>query len=274
MKKFNYLLLLLLLVIPFLAEAKITVHGSVLTSKGKTPIVGAIIRDQTNDITTSSDVDGNFTISVDEGATISVSAIGYKPKNVKVKSENTIVYLSTSNDVGRHRFFSLTGGIMSVRHSFKDNMDLGLMGGSYWKNWGVYGRLSIPIAFSNSQREGKVGIVGTVGAIRNLTENVRLFAGTGFGFCLNGYDLDYAYPVGPGGYYPGGYYPNYSMDDNSFEWDTESPGCLGVPFEVGCQWNIGHINMLAGVQYMMNIQEPSAYYRCNLKIFLGVGYTF
>ena len=269
MKKSFYSILLILLFLPFVAEAKITVHGSVYSSKGKQPIVGAIIHDKDGQTTTSSDVDGNFTITVDEGTQLNISSVGYKTKTVKVKSENMIVYLSTSNDMGRTRFFAISGGMLSVDDSFKDNLDLGIMGGSYWKNWGVYGRLSLPIALGTNDRESKIGIVGTVGAIRNITNNVRIFAGVGIGFCLNGYYLDYAYPGYPGYYPPGNYY-----DSRTFEWETETQEIIGVPFELGVQWNIKHINMMAGLQFVMNTAKPSDLYRSNFKPFVGVGYSF
>lgn len=84
------MLAFLLLSISCAFAQKLTVKGTVLDETGET-IIGATIREKgvaTNGAQT--DIDGHFTLTVKQGATIIVSYVGYKTQEVKAAAQLTI----------------------------------------------------------------------------------------------------------------------------------------------------------------------------------------
>lgn len=57
--------------------AKVTTTGQVVDAKGE-PLIGVSILEVGTTNGTITDIDGNFTLSVNEGATLEISYIGYK----------------------------------------------------------------------------------------------------------------------------------------------------------------------------------------------------
>ena len=81
----------LLLLTAFLAQAQhIAVHGTVLAKSGGEPLIGATVICEAIQNGTTTDVNGNFTISVPEGATLKVSYVGYNPTEAKATPQMTI----------------------------------------------------------------------------------------------------------------------------------------------------------------------------------------
>ena len=74
------------------------ITGSVLADDGQ-PLPGANVLVEGSKIGTATDIDGQFKISVDEGANLIVSYIGYLEAKIKVTSKNsyTIKLQSSSN---------------------------------------------------------------------------------------------------------------------------------------------------------------------------------
>lgn len=75
------------------AIGKINVQGVVYGDK-HTPVIGAFVRDKANDNVTTTDIDGVFNLTVDEGTKLEIEAFGYDVKTVKVKSQYMEIRLS------------------------------------------------------------------------------------------------------------------------------------------------------------------------------------
>ena len=89
-RKIELLLAFLLLSISCAFAQKLTVKGTVLDETGQS-IIGATVREKgvaTNGAST--DMDGHFTLTVNQGATIIVSYVGYQTQEVKAAAQLTI----------------------------------------------------------------------------------------------------------------------------------------------------------------------------------------
>ena len=81
--KNNNLLLVLLLLVSGFTFAQQTISGLV-TDEAGVPLPGAtVVVDQTNDGTTT-DFDGNYSISASDGQSISISFVGYQTLSIVV----------------------------------------------------------------------------------------------------------------------------------------------------------------------------------------------
>lgn len=61
-----------------------------LSGSDNEPLIGATVRSLATNAGTSTDIDGNFTMSVPQGSDLQVSYIGYEPKTVKAEPSMTI----------------------------------------------------------------------------------------------------------------------------------------------------------------------------------------
>lgn len=124
-KSQSVLLLLFFLMVPFasaLAQA-ITAKGTVTDTAGE-PLMGVSIYVKGTSKGTSTDIDGNFTIQVNKGATLTFSYIGFLPKEVTVNSDAHITVQLQENaqmlqDVvvvgyGTQKKENLTGAVAAV----------------------------------------------------------------------------------------------------------------------------------------------------------------
>mgnify|MGYP002525165584 CR=1 FL=1 len=109
---------------------QITVKGHVKDATGE-PIIGATIKIAGAQQGTVSDFDGNFTLKVDQGATLNISYIGYQPVNVRATA-NMVVTLQDDAQVlqdvvvigyGTVKKSDATGSVMSVE---ADQLNKGL----------------------------------------------------------------------------------------------------------------------------------------------------
>lgn len=69
---------------------KISLTGKILAENDNTPLIGATITEKGTNNGTTSDVDGNYKISVSPGASIVASFIGYVPQEIKIDNRSTI----------------------------------------------------------------------------------------------------------------------------------------------------------------------------------------
>ena len=101
MKKLKFLILVFLMGITSVSWAQTNVTGTVLDEQN-VPLPGAnvVVKGTTNGVVT--DFDGNYSISVqDAGATLVVSYIGYRTKEVLINGNNTLnVQLEPDNGCG------------------------------------------------------------------------------------------------------------------------------------------------------------------------------
>ncbi|MBR1569305.1 MAG: TonB-dependent receptor [Bacteroidales bacterium] len=110
--------------IPMLfAQNTITVTGTV-TDAQKEPIIGAsVMQSGTTTVGTATDVDGNFTLVVPEGATLEISSIGFETRKVKATEKMNIVLVEDTEllnetvvvGYGVQKRESLTGSISQIR---------------------------------------------------------------------------------------------------------------------------------------------------------------
>ncbi|KAA0992859.1 SusC/RagA family TonB-linked outer membrane protein [Dyadobacter aurulentus] len=70
--------------------SKVTVSGKIIAENDKAPLIGATITEKGTNNGTTADVDGNYKISVSQGASIVVSFIGYIPQEVLVNNQSVI----------------------------------------------------------------------------------------------------------------------------------------------------------------------------------------
>lgn len=89
--KRTFLSALLLLIIAIVAQAQnITVHGTILSKTDGEPLIGASVVCESTGTGATSDVDGNFIISVPEDSNLKFSYIGYMPVELKAQPVMTV----------------------------------------------------------------------------------------------------------------------------------------------------------------------------------------
>ncbi len=92
----RYITLLYVALIAICATAQIKVSGTVTDSTGE-PLIGASVQTGTTGVTT--DIDGNYTVTVDPKGTLTFSYIGFQTQNIKVEGRERIdVVLSESSE--------------------------------------------------------------------------------------------------------------------------------------------------------------------------------
>ncbi len=101
----------------------ITVSGTVVDELGE-PLIGATVQQKGTSNGTSTDIDGNYTLSVSPKATITVSYVGYNTQNIEVNGRNVINVTMQENSAvldevvvvgyGQMKRSDLTGSVVSV----------------------------------------------------------------------------------------------------------------------------------------------------------------
>ena len=91
------LVMVLCLSFPALAQ-KITVSGTVTDPTGE-PLIGASVLVQGTSNGVATDIDGNYSISVDANGTLVVSYVGYETQNVAVGGQTTVNVVLQENSV-------------------------------------------------------------------------------------------------------------------------------------------------------------------------------
>ena len=118
-------LLILMSVFPLVAMAQgsaITVKGQVTDDQG--PIIGATVREKGTKAVAVTDIDGNYTIKVNPGATLTFTYLGYQNKEVNVgdKTQVDVVMVSDAQALsevvvvgyGQMKRSDVTGSVVSV----------------------------------------------------------------------------------------------------------------------------------------------------------------
>ena len=105
-----------------LAQNTITVTGTV-TDAQKEPIIGASVLQQGTTVGAATDVDGNFTLTVPEGAVLEFSSIGFETRTLKATTRMNVILVEDSEllnetvvvGYGVQKRESLTGSISQIR---------------------------------------------------------------------------------------------------------------------------------------------------------------
>ena len=122
MQRKHFLLLLCLAYVASLGAINIT--GTVVDQNAD-PIIGAAVMQQGSQNGTVTDLDGHFTLNIDEGKTLLVSYLGYKQYTTKVVASKTIYNITLEEDTrllddvvvigyGTQKRSDVTGSISSV----------------------------------------------------------------------------------------------------------------------------------------------------------------
>ncbi len=112
----------------FPAMAQFQVKGTVLSNGDDEPLIGATVMENGTRNGCTTDVDGNFVLTVKDGnATLAVSYVGFKSRNVPVKNRSEIIIRLDNDDqnleevvvvgYGVQRKSDLTGAVSSVSSS-------------------------------------------------------------------------------------------------------------------------------------------------------------
>jgi len=97
--KRTFLSAILLLILAIAAQARnITVHGTVLSKNDSEPLIGASVVCEEPKAAAATDIDGNFEISVPEGATLKISYVGFISTELPAK-EHMTVYLEENSEI-------------------------------------------------------------------------------------------------------------------------------------------------------------------------------
>ena len=94
-KFWTTLVMLMLFALPALAQ-KVTVKGTVIDQAGE-PLIGATVMEKGTTTGTQTDIDGNYEISVNPGATLVFSYVGYDPVEEVVNGRTVINVTMTEN---------------------------------------------------------------------------------------------------------------------------------------------------------------------------------
>lgn len=107
-----------------LDEEKVTLQGTVLDAITKDPLIGASIIDLSTKTGTTTDIDGNFELTVEQGSKLSVSYIGYLDKTLTINEAGSLeILLSQQTNLidevivvgyGSQKKSDLTGAISSI----------------------------------------------------------------------------------------------------------------------------------------------------------------
>ena len=71
------------------AQSSITIKGQVVDETTSEPLIGVSILEKGTNNGIITDIDGNFTLNVQPGATIVVSFIGYQPQEIVVGNQTS-----------------------------------------------------------------------------------------------------------------------------------------------------------------------------------------
>ena len=123
-KTYQFLMMLVMLLAPLTAGAQefMTVKGQVVDEHGE-PLIGATVQMKGSTGGGVSDLDGNFAIQVNKGATLVFSYVGYNTKEVKATPQMKVVMKEdnhTLNEVvvvgyGTMKRSDITGSVVSVK---------------------------------------------------------------------------------------------------------------------------------------------------------------
>lgn len=124
LKRVVFLAFFILIGVPSLfAQGKINVTGTVV-DKTNEPIIGATIKEAETSNGVITDLDGNFSLSVNRGATLQISYVGYQSQQVKASDQKLHIVLMENTKVldelvvvgyGVQKKSSLTGAVSQVK---------------------------------------------------------------------------------------------------------------------------------------------------------------
>ncbi len=95
--KFKLLLFSYLMIFGGLISAQVNVSGTVSSSDGD-PVIGGTVSVDGSSVGTITDIDGNYSLNVADGAVLVYKYIGYTTKRVTVDASNTVMNVVLSED--------------------------------------------------------------------------------------------------------------------------------------------------------------------------------
>lgn len=98
-RRLSVALMCLLMGIGLLQAQPITVTGTVTSASDGEPLIGASVRVIDTNVGAATDIDGNFTIQAEIGATVSFTYVGFITREVKVTGDRLDVALQENSEV-------------------------------------------------------------------------------------------------------------------------------------------------------------------------------
>ena len=98
-RRLSAALMCLLAGIGLLQAQTITLTGTVTSASDGEPLIGASVRVIETNAGAATDIDGNFSVQAEIGATVSVSYVGFIPRELKVTGDRLDVALQENSEV-------------------------------------------------------------------------------------------------------------------------------------------------------------------------------
>ncbi len=136
------LMILAIVVSMSVCAQEIEVRGKVMDSRDRQPLIGATIAEKGSTKGTVSDVNGEFSIRTEKGKTLQFNFVGYKQKEVEVKSEWIEIFLEQDialleevvvTGYGTHKASNLVGAVRSALTGRAPGMHSSPMPPFFWQ---------------------------------------------------------------------------------------------------------------------------------------------
>ena len=166
--KRRFLIALFLFICIFVHAQELVVKGTVLSASDNFPVIGATVVEEGNNTNgTITDIDGNFTLTVNNGSSITVSFVGFKPQTLKAESVMNFVLKEDTEVLDEvvvtgymtEKKASLTGSVAVVK--MKDVADI--------PTGNVMSALQGRVAGMNITTDGTPGGMSTSALVRGTT---------------------------------------------------------------------------------------------------------
>ena len=86
------LLYIFILLVCSVNAEQFKITGKVVDAEYKDPFIGVLVEIKDADSRTSTDIDGNFSIEVENGAILKFSYLGYYTKEVEILNDSSLVF--------------------------------------------------------------------------------------------------------------------------------------------------------------------------------------
>lgn len=98
-RRLSAVLLCCLIGIGLLQAQTITVKGTVTSATDGEPLIGASVLVKESKVGAATDIDGNFTIQAEIGATVTISYVGFISRDIKVSGDRLDVALQEDSEL-------------------------------------------------------------------------------------------------------------------------------------------------------------------------------
>lgn len=193
-----------------------------------------------------------------DGSTVVVNPVISTTAGKVVKNRKPTFIPSRKRVEAHHKFVNLIGGVVTtLDHDYVDDEGylISAMYGSYGRNWGWYGKLTLKSADCHNELTHESGHKWapsvTFGGIKTIVGGLSAFGGLGIG---------------------GYYFEDHEYDhlSTSYLYRSVDKVKFSIPVELGLMMRIKKVNIVAGASYSTPLQGGNG----NFNPFAGIGYSF